>query len=939
MSADVPIAGAGENATAPRFCPELLDQARAAVRVLRLALPAASVVVVDPGLRVALVASDVLERHGYTTERLRGRALSEALPTVTADLVAGCRAALGGGDWHGSITARTDDSRFWVQASPLKGRRGDVVGAMLVAQDMTPSASERSQLERRIAQQEAVAQLGIRAAEGPALRDLQQAAAEFCRDAMGADLTSVIEIAAGEHPGAVLVAGTGWEDGAVGSVKMSLDPERLAGYVVRRGRPLLVEEMDRDARFAAPVLVERGMTSGISTPIGNPQAPVGILGAHSRLPQRFTPDDVAFMQALAGVLAAAADRDRAAEQVAQAEARFRSAFRHAPIGMALFDSSPVPGAPIFTQVNDALCAMLGYPADDPLAIDPVKLSHPDDLYIGVAEALGLAAGHTRTYSVEKRLLRSDGSVMHARIQASLVQGGGVVADYGICQIEDLSETKRLRDEEDRIWELSADLLAIIGPEGFVRVSPSWEQCLGFDAAELAALSFEELIHPEDQVLCSEAFERAVAFEGAETHFECRVRTRHGDWRWLAWSGRVGTREWPDDPLRVYCVARDVTERRETQRALMESLSLFDQSFENAPIGMAIVEPGTGRYLRVNEALCRLLGRGEHELLALESVTDLTHPDDLGTVLMVVEGDLPGGGTFQTEKRYLRPEGGYLWASLHVTPIRDADGTVTALFGQIVDIAAQKARQEELQRQLDEIGWVGRIRDALDHDRFELHGQPIVDLASQGAVQHELLIRMRDESGELVPPGAFLPAAEEHGLIQEIDRWVLGRAVQIAAAGRAVEVNVSAASMSTPEFLAAVERELDASGADPALLVFEITETALMRQMDSGVAFAERLAGLGCRFALDDFGTGYGSFTYLKRLPVHYLKIDREFVRELASSPRDRHVVQAIVSLADGFEAQTIAEGVEDAETLELLRGYGVDYAQGYHLGRPAPLQD
>ncbi|MDP9344182.1 MAG: EAL domain-containing protein, partial [Actinomycetota bacterium] len=369
----------------------------------------------------------------------------------------------------------------------------------------------------------------------------------------------------------------------------------------------------------------------------------------------------------------------------------------------------------------------------------------------------------------------------------------------------------------------------------------------------------------------------------------------------------------------------------------ESLSLFDQSFENAPIGMSISEPSTGRLLRVNDALCRLVGRSEHELLALDSVLAITHPDDRAGAQAVLVEDVAGDGTCPTETRYVRPDGSALWCSLHVTPIRDADGAVTALFGQIIDIDEQKVRQAELQRRLDDIGWVARIRGALDHDRFELHGQPIVDLATGATVQRELLIRMRDAEGQLVAPGLFLPAAEEHGLIEDIDRWVLSRAVRIAARGEAVEVNVSAASMNSPAFLTAVERELRASGADPACLVFEITETALMSQMDLGVAFAERLAALGCRFALDDFGTGYASFTYLKRLPVHYLKIDREFVRELVGSPRDRHVVQAIVNVASGFDAQTIAEGVEGAETLKLLGVYGVDYAQGFHLGRPTPL--
>jgi EAL domain-containing protein (putative c-di-GMP-specific phosphodiesterase class I) len=121
-------------------------------------------------------------------------------------------------------------------------------------------------------------------------------------------------------------------------------------------------------------------------------------------------------------------------------------------------------------------------------------------------------------------------------------------------------------------------------------------------------------------------------------------------------------------------------------------------------------------------------------------------------------------------------------------------------------------------------------------------------------------------------------------------------------------------------------------------VFEITETALMQDVKGGEAFAHYLVKLGCRLALDDFGTGFGSFTYLKTMPVDYLKIDVEFVRNLGSNPANQHLVTAIVNLARGFGKQTIAEGVEDEATLDLLRAYGVDFAQGYHLGRPAPIE-
>ncbi|MDX6468223.1 MAG: hypothetical protein QOF75_26, partial [Gaiellaceae bacterium] len=140
-----------------------------------------------------------------------------------------------------------------------------------------------------------------------------------------------------------------------------------------------------------------------------------------------------------------------------------------------------------------------------------------------------------------------------------------------------------------------------------------------------------------------------------------------------------------------------------------------------------------------------------------------------------------------------------------------------------------------------------------------------------------------------------------------------------------------------DLLLLIEGEVRATGADPSNVVFEITETALIADLDAAEAFARGLAALGCGLALDDFGTGYGSLNVVKRLPLNYLKIDIEFVRDLAESPGNQHVVRAIVGLARAFGLQTIAEGVEDEATLNLLGKEGVDFAQGFHIGRPAPL--
>jgi diguanylate cyclase (GGDEF)-like protein/PAS domain S-box-containing protein len=234
-------------------------------------------------------------------------------------------------------------------------------------------------------------------------------------------------------------------------------------------------------------------------------------------------------------------------------------------------------------------------------------------------------------------------------------------------------------------------------------------------------------------------------------------------------------------------------------------------------------------------------------------------------------------------------------------------------------------------------WVTRIHEALEEDRFVLHSQPIVDLATGATVRHELLLSLRERDGRLIAPTAFLPTAERCGLIGHIDRWVIGQAARIAGGGQPISVNLSAASAADPLVLDLIERELIRHEIDPGNIMFEITETAVMQNIDRGRLFAERMVALGCSFALDDFGTGFASLTYLKHLPVQYLKIDIEFVRDLAQGQRDQSVVSAIVALARGFGQQTIAEGVENEETAAVLRDLGVTFAQGYLFGAPTPL--
>jgi EAL domain-containing protein (putative c-di-GMP-specific phosphodiesterase class I) len=240
-------------------------------------------------------------------------------------------------------------------------------------------------------------------------------------------------------------------------------------------------------------------------------------------------------------------------------------------------------------------------------------------------------------------------------------------------------------------------------------------------------------------------------------------------------------------------------------------------------------------------------------------------------------------------------------------------------------------------------WLGRLRRALAEDLFVLHYQPIVSLRDGRVSHYEALLRLADEpGGGLVAPSRFLPAAERYGLIRDIDRMVLAKVAALLGGGHGerdarVAVNLSALSVTDGGMLAHIERQLRARGVDAARLVIEVTETAAISDMERAKAFCAGVQALGCAVALDDFGAGFGSFQYLKHLPFRYLKIDGDFIRGLTGSPKDQLVVKALVGVARGMGSRTIAEFVGDEPTMRLLREYGVDYAQGFEVGRPQPV--
>lgn len=252
--------------------------------------------------------------------------------------------------------------------------------------------------------------------------------------------------------------------------------------------------------------------------------------------------------------------------------------------------------------------------------------------------------------------------------------------------------------------------------------------------------------------------------------------------------------------------------------------------------------------------------------------------------------------------------------------------------------------EHLVRRSGEMQWIARLQRALDEDRFTLYAQPIEALDGSPKKHYELLIRMIDEQGKLIPPGMFLPAAERYNLISRLDAWVIRRVFEAVENNRdsfadidLVSINLSGQSLTSPEILDGIIARLNESGIDQRKICFEITETAAISNMTRAIKFISALKLLGCRFALDDFGSGLSSFGYLKNLPVDYLKIDGMFVRNIITDQIDHAMVKSINEVGHIMGMKTIAEFVENDEIRTLVRQIGVDYAQGYGIGVPQPF--
>ncbi len=505
---------------------------------------------------------------------------------------------------------------------------------------------------------------------------------------------------------------------------------------------------------------------------------------------------------------------------------------------------------------------------------------------------------------------------------------------------DITEEQRaedeLRDYVDRVAE--AERIVRFGVwkwdigSGQVRWSDELHRIYGLRPGTFGGTvdAFMAHVYPEDrdriQTLITRAIETLEPFT-----FEERIRRADGQERTLVSEGRVVPAA-NGSAAALVGVCHDVTDRTQVERALGASERRMRAIIDNTP-SVISVKDLEGRYLMSNAELGRVIGIPPDELIG-RRCGDVFPPEIADAQRLDDERVVSDGGPVYGEAVLTHDDEQRTYVTVTFA-LPDERGLPAETCTIATDVTERRERETERR---ERTAWTERIATALTEGRMLVFAQPIVDLASGAHVSSELLVRMRDADAAsgVLPPAAFLPAAERFGLIQSIDVWMVGQALGLPAE-MASQVNLSAVTMCDA---AARQRivELLAGAPDAARrIVFEITETAAAAHLAAASAFADDITEIGCRLALDDFGVGFGSFTYLRSLPISYIKIDLSFVRGLVDSLDDRRVVQSIIGIARQFGSKTIAEGVEDAATLELLRELGADLAQGYHLGRPALL--
>ena len=515
------------------------------------------------------------------------------------------------------------------------------------------------------------------------------------------------------------------------------------------------------------------------------------------------------------------------------------------------------------------------------------------------------------------------------------------------------------------------------------------QFLGYERSEVINKSVYALYAPDDQVMMAEQLRAATATPGRTQRWDIRRRRKDGSIFW-ARETAVAIRQGIDGMILMtsedindthvlaeslsYQTTHDELTGLANRKSLGERLTQVLESAhsENTEHALAIVNLDQFKFVNdssghdAGDELLRQVAKLLRSVVRKRDTLARLSSDEFA--LLIEDCDAKHARENVEKIRHVIDAYEFAWQErkhvvtasiglVAVTSRCDDANSVLSMADTACFAAKDSGRNRvhvyekdhpAVSRHQGEMRWATRINDALVDNRFELNFQRIRPVADSGATgdHYELLLRMRDEVGNIVMPAEFLPAAERYDLSPKIDRWVVGAALDWLQRNPALAdrlhlcgINLSGQSLSNEDVVCFILERLTESGIPGEKLCFEVTETAAVSDLVQANHFIALLKDRGCKFALDDFGSGFSSFAYLKKLPVDFLKIDGSFVRDIATDTIDLAMVRSINEIGHMMGKHTIAEFVEDRNVLDILKRIGVDYAQGYEIGRPQPLNE
>jgi diguanylate cyclase (GGDEF)-like protein/PAS domain S-box-containing protein len=643
------------------------------------------------------------------------------------------------------------------------------------------------------------------------------------------------------------------------------------------------------------------------------------------------------------------------------------------------------GEPRIVLVNPAFCVQTGYSTDEVIGRHP-RILVGSETDLSAQLALRRAVEERDPATVELVHYRKDGSTFWVENSVNPVTDADGVCTHLVSIQRDVTDRREaeeaLRRSEARfrlIVEHASDIITVLERDGSVRYSsPAAMHMLGYPDG-FKPKSVLDLVHAEDRPRVAMALAECMSSPGITDPVQFRMAHHDGSWRQV----EATANNLLGDPAvaGVVVITRDIAERKRVEEELayqalhdpltgLPNRTLLADRLDQALVGarrrgcsVGLLLMDLDRFKEINDTLGHRSGDHVLAQVARRLETVLRGSDTVarlgGDEFAIVLSDVDGVGEAElvTAKvlEALDPPFDLSGLALHVdasvgiavAPLHGDDGAVLL---QRADVAMYRAKglvqgyavyaSETDENRLQRLALMTELRQAVDEGQLLLHYQPVIEVATNEIVAVEALVRWRHPERGLLPPGWFIPLAEQTGLIKPLTLWVLDEALHQAqrwlqeGIRTRMAVNLSARLLHDPDLLASVGTLLREAKLGTGMLELEITESAVMTNPEGALTVISDLARQGVRFTIDDFGTGYSSLGYLKRLPVHQIKIDRSFVMDMLDDENDASIVRSVIGLAHSLRLRVVAEGVEDEVTYERLAAYGCDFVQGFHLGRP-----